>query len=147
MIQRFPLDPDVKRPLILLDELFRNCTALIDTGALIPVWTKQPEILRLLGAELERSGVSFGGFGGSATGDLYRIDLKLGQIIYPSMPIVASFNEQIPGYFIFSATMFSEMDYTVSNSEKIFTIETHTDKTQYRLIVDTDKGTYVLSGE
>lgn len=34
-----------------LDDLFPGCTALIDTGALFPVWTKSRELLEALGAE------------------------------------------------------------------------------------------------
>ena len=39
-----PLDKNVKRPVICLDEMFPGCTALIDTGALIPVWTKDVKV-------------------------------------------------------------------------------------------------------
>ena len=76
MILKYPLDPDASRPLIQLDSIFRNCTALIDTGALIPVWTKQSAVLTRLGAKLEREAVTFGGFGGAATGDLFRMDFR-----------------------------------------------------------------------
>lgn len=141
----FRLDPDVRRPVILLDEIFKGCSALIDTGALIPVWTKDATVLEALGAILEKRNVEFGGFGGTAYGDLYRMDLRLGQIIYPSMPIVASSNEQIPGYFLFTATMFSEMEYTVSNKNKQFIVETTENQVCYNLVIDSSCGVYVLA--
>lgn len=39
MEQRFDLEVSADRPILRLDYLFSGCTALIDTGALFPVWT------------------------------------------------------------------------------------------------------------
>lgn len=36
----FNLEPNVNRPIIRLDNIFKGCTALLDTGAVFPVWTK-----------------------------------------------------------------------------------------------------------
>ena len=139
-----PLDKNVKRPVICLDEMFPGCTALIDTGALIPVWTKDVKVLEALGAEKYKSGIVFGGFGGDTVGELYRMDLKLGEIIYPGIPIIAARDEKIPGYFLFSATMFEKMDYTISNSTKTFIIETTGNQVCYNLTFETENGLHVL---
>ena len=40
MEQIFDLEVSADRPILRLDDLFPGCTALIDTGALFPVWTK-----------------------------------------------------------------------------------------------------------
>ncbi len=62
------LNPDVQRPLIKLNDVFKGCTALIDTGALVPIWTKDVRILEGLGAKLIKKNTEFGGFGGKAEG-------------------------------------------------------------------------------
>ncbi len=140
----FELDPLVRRPLIKLDDIFVGCTAMLDTGALIPVWTKRVDVLQGLGAEQVAKDVSFNGFGGEASGDLYKLDLTVGGLVYPGLPIIASRDDDIPGYFIFSATMFSDMDYVVKNSTKKLVISPNTNQTCYNLKVDTKDGWIVL---
>lgn len=118
----FDLAFETNRPIIKLDYIFAGCTALLDTGALIPVWTKEARLLEALGATLDRKNVSFSGFGGETTGDLYKIDLQFGKIVYPGLPIIVHENNDIPGYFIFSATMFRNMIYTIDDISKKFII-------------------------
>lgn len=55
------LDKFARRPIARLD-WFKDCRALIDTGALFPVWTKGEMLLAKLGARLEKENVSFSGF-------------------------------------------------------------------------------------
>lgn len=71
MEQIFNLDASANRPIILLDNIFNGCTALMDTGALFPIWTKDVKLLKALGAELVKKNINFGGFGGNAKGDIY----------------------------------------------------------------------------
>ena len=48
------LDANARRPVVKLD-WFNGCRALIDTGALFPVWTASEKILtHKLGAKLEK---------------------------------------------------------------------------------------------
>ena len=82
------LDANARRPVVKLDWFF-GCRALLDTGALFPVWTASGEVLQKLGAKLVKEKVSFGGFGGDTEGALYRIDFQLGELIFKDMPIVA----------------------------------------------------------
>lgn len=127
---------EVDRPLIRADELFDDCTALFDTGALIPVWTKEEEILKRLGAEFIKKDYEFSGFGGKTTGNLYRLNFTLGEYTYPNMPIVAAFDEAIPGYLLLSATMFSEMDVTIRNSNKTIEIVPFTNQKCFNISVN-----------
>jgi len=65
-------------------------------------------------------------------------------LVYPGLPIIASRDDTIPGYFIFSATMFSEMDYEIKNSTKRFIVSTNTNQICFNLKVDTKDGWLVL---
>lgn len=105
-----------------MDKLFPGCTALLDTGAIIPVWTKDVELLQGLGARFYKQNVEFAGFGGKTKGDLYKINLSLDKIIFPELPIIVHNSDNIPGYFIFSATMFKNMIYTVDDITKQFVV-------------------------
>ena len=69
-MKQFTLNLDVtqQRPVIDL----KNFTALLDTGAYFPVWTAHERILlKKFDAKLVKKNVSFTGFGGIATGNLY----------------------------------------------------------------------------
>lgn len=70
------LDATSRRPVVKLG-WFNGCRALLDTGALFPVWTSDGKLLQQLGAKLEKEEVTFGGFGGKAKGSLYRVDFRL----------------------------------------------------------------------
>lgn len=118
MEQRFDLEVCADRPILRLDHLFPGCTALIDTGALFPVWTKNRELLEAMGAKICKKNVLFSGFGGNVYGDIYTFTLRLGNLIYPEMHIMSCENNAIPGYFIFSATMFKNTVYTINDIEK-----------------------------
>ena len=116
------LDESANRPIIKLDSLFEGCTALLDTGAILPLWTKSVELLEGLGGKLVKKDVSFSGFGGKVKGDLYSITLQLGSILYPNMYLIAYNDESLPGFFLFSATMFQDMSFTVNNKAHSITI-------------------------
>lgn len=47
------LDATSRRPVVKLG-WFNGCRALLDTGALFPVWTSDGKLLQQLGAKLER---------------------------------------------------------------------------------------------
>ncbi|MDE7477593.1 MAG: hypothetical protein K2M91_06545, partial [Lachnospiraceae bacterium] len=64
------LDKKYKRPVVLLGN---GLTALLDTGAYIPVWTDEEDILVSdMDAELVKEKVPFSGFGGFTYGNLYK---------------------------------------------------------------------------
>lgn len=81
------LDKSARRPVARL-EWFSGYRALIDTGALFPVWTKSESLLIKLGGKLERNNISFSGFGGKTDGQLYRVSFNLNGLQYIDMPVV-----------------------------------------------------------
>lgn len=47
-------------------------------------------LISFLGAEFIRNNVQLSGFGGAAYGNLYKVNLDVGGILYPNMHIVAN---------------------------------------------------------
>lgn len=136
----YNLEEYANRPIIRLDTIFRGCTALLDTGALFPLWTKSPHLLVQMGAKLLMKNVGFSGFGGKTYGDLYTITLNMGEIIFPNMHIMVSPDDTIPGYFIFSATMFQKMIYTIDNVSKKLIVVTPDNQLCYHVSIIDNKG-------
>ena len=100
-----------------------NFTALLDTGAYFPVWTDEERILlKKFDARLVKKSVSFTGFGGIATGNLYQIMFELGDLIFPSLPIVASDDMSVPFSMILSATMLKGLIYEIDDSNHKFNV-------------------------
>lgn len=59
-----------QKPIIELKTWY-NFDALLDTGALFPVWTAAEDLITHVGGTLIKKGILFGGFGGQTTGNLY----------------------------------------------------------------------------
>lgn len=77
-----------QKPIIELKTWY-NFDALLDTGALFPVWTAAEALITKVGGTLIKKGISFGGFGGQTTGNLYQLDkFILGDLIFPKMAII-----------------------------------------------------------
>ena len=103
------LDKKARRPIAEID-WFEGCRALIDTGALFPIWNKsEDQLVKKLGAKLVRKGVTFRGFGGETQGNLYRVDFMLNNLIYREMPIIANRIQGTNWSMLLSATMFDGM--------------------------------------
>ena len=114
------LDIDQQRPVVIVGG---NMTALLDTGAYIPVWTDEESILsEKLGAELVAEGVTFTGFGGETSGNLYKVTLQVGELVYPNMSIVANAELDTPFNLILSATMFQSLIYEVDDKNHRFNV-------------------------
>ena len=114
------LAADVERPVVIVGG---NMTALLDTGAYIPVWTDEESILtEKLGAVLQKKGISFTGYGGTAVGNLYQVTLKVGALTYPNMSIIANQDLDTPFNLILSATMFRGLIYEVDDVNHFFNI-------------------------
>ena len=114
------LAADVERPVVIVSG---NMTALLDTGAYIPVWTDEESILtEKLGAVLQKKGISFTGYGGTAVGNLYQVTLKVGTLTYPNMSIIANQDLDTPFNLILSATMFRGLIYEVDDVNHFFNI-------------------------
>ena len=99
-------------------EWFSGCRALIDTGALFPVWTKSESLLVKLGGKLERNNISFSGFGGKTDGQLYRVNFNLNGLQYIDMPVVVKPMNDLNCHIILSAIMFENMIYTIDTINK-----------------------------
>ena len=118
-----PLDEKASHPVAKL-AWFKNCQAMIDTGALFPVWTAPIFQLLSLGAVLEEKNIPFSGFGGQTYGDLYKVDFKLGNLIYKDMPVIATRMDNLNCHMILSATMFDQMIYTIDTRNHFLSIDT-----------------------
>lgn len=106
-----PLDATQQRPVVLLKN---SLTALLDTGAYIPIWTDEEDILvSVLGDKLIKKDVPFTGFGGTACGNLYQLTLEIGNLVFPNMHIVANSELNTSYNLILSATMFDGLVYEI----------------------------------
>ena len=146
MISQFVLNLDKRqqRPVIILDGL----SALLDTGAYVPVWIADEEVLVTeLKAVLVKKDVTFSGFGGSTTGNLYSLPLlKVGNLFYPNMHIIASPMNEKSFSLILSATMFRGLSYEINDKTHKFTVTVPSDESYVRNLVikDTNGKLYVL---
>lgn len=115
------LDRKNKRPIVLLGN---GLTALLDTGAYIPVWTDEEEILISdMGAELVKVNVPLSGFGGFTYGNLYKVSIDVGGIIYPNMHIIANNDINAAFNLILSATMFDGLVYQIDTVNHVLNVD------------------------
>ena len=104
--------------------LVSDSRALIDTGALFPVWNKSEDTLvKKLGAELIRRDVTFKGFGGETQGNLNRVNFILNNLHYINMPIIANRIQGANWSMLLSATMFDGMIYEIDTVNKKLNID------------------------
>ena len=61
---------NAQRPTVLLKD-FHYLSAMLDTGAVLPVWVRDEEKLKAVGGVPVASDLPSGGFGGMTTGTLY----------------------------------------------------------------------------
>lgn len=115
------LDNTRQRPVVILNN---GLTALLDTGAYIPVWTDDEEILiSELGAELVRKDVPLSGFGGCTQGNMYKVNIDIGGILYPNMHLIANNDINATFNLILSATMFAGLIYQIDTVNHMLNIE------------------------
>lgn len=133
------LDKNSRRPIAEID-WFDGCLAMVDTGALFPIWTSTDDALIELGAKLQMKDVSFGGFGGRTQGNLYRVNFKLNNIIYVDMPIIAKEMNDLSCHMIISATMFEKMIYTIDDIDKKLEIRIPDNQIVRNLRLSNEKG-------
>ncbi len=109
-----PLMEGIQRPTIYLKDFFK-LQAMLDTGALFPVWVGDETDLQALGAVPVVFNQPFGGFGGLTTGTIYKIPLlRCGGLLFPDFPIIAA-SCDLPCHMICSATMFSHLIYEIDD--------------------------------
>lgn len=142
------LDNEARRPIAKID-WFNGCRALIDTGALFPIWNDDGKRLEEgFGATCEKKDVTFGGFGGNAKGDVYRVNFELNGIHYINMPIIANKLERTNWNMILSATMFDGMIYEIDTINKKLNIDVKDNQPVriLRLSDDQDRLSVYLAG-
>ena len=106
------LSEDEPRPIVRMKQPF-EFDAMLDTGAVFPVWIESEELLKNFGGKLVAQNQSFGGFGGMTTGNVYRLPLfQVGDLIFPDFPLIVS-PYRLPCQMILSATMFDELIYEI----------------------------------
>lgn len=126
-----------QRPVVALEN---NLTALLDTGAYLPVWTDDEEILvSKLGGKLVKSNVPFSGFGGTTCGNMYQVTLKVGALIFPNMHIIANSELSTSYNLILSATMFDNLIYEINNNSHVLNVTVLNDNDLIRSLRIVDK--------
>ncbi|MBR2215748.1 MAG: hypothetical protein IJ849_08335 [Selenomonadaceae bacterium] len=109
-----PLRKTTQRPIVVLKHP-RPMYAMLDTGAVFPIWVTNEERLKNIGGVFDRADVPFGGFGGITTGDLYRIPtFCVGELVFPNFPVILS-PRKLPCQLLLSATMFSNLIYEIDD--------------------------------
>ena len=145
----FELKENFQKPLVVLKDWY-NIDALLDTGALFPVWTARESLLPKLGGRFIKADVPFSGFGGETKGNLYRRkEFRIGDLVFPDLPIVTSTEmEKEPYHMIISATMLQNLVYTIDDKNHKLTVEIPDDEypERHMRIYDSNGRLYVLCG-
>ena len=134
------LDSTYQRPVVKLNN-FHFLDAMIDTGAIYPVWMNGEESLRRLGTTKVKDEIEFGGLGGMTKGALYEIPVfQLGDLIYPHMRIIAH-RSNFPVPILLPATMFNNLIYEIDNKAHRLNITVPDDESHIRnLTIKDDNG-------
>ncbi len=129
-----------QRPVVKLKE-FHKLEAMIDTGAVFPIWMSGEARLRGLGAVKLIESVEFGGLGGMTKGALYEIPtFRLGGLIYPHMKIIAH-RSNFPVPLLLPAIMFNNLIYEIDNKTHRLNITVPDDESHIRnLTIKDDNG-------
>ena len=138
------LDESQQRPIIMLGN---GLDALLDTGALIPVWVGEESVLtRGLKAQLVKRTVPFFFFFVKTYGNLYKVTIQVGELLYPNMHIIACNEWNASFHMILSATMFSNLIYEIDEYNHKFNVTVPDSESSIRhlKIVDKNGKIYVL---
>ena len=116
-----PLMNDYTRPVI---ELYKLPT-LIDTGALIPVFSIFPSTLeKYFDIKLILQNEHITGFGGEEKGSVYSIsNFKVGDLIFNDFEIFVPQKPKLQFPFLLSANLFHSMIYEIDTINKKFTVK------------------------
>lgn len=143
-----PLLDKSLRPVIEVG-IFPGCRALIDTGAVIPVWVAaESQLAASEGVRATGRRGTVSGFGGSSEGNMYEMTLEFDGLYYIDLPIVASRMRNTPWHIILPATLFDNMIYTIDNIRRIAIFEAPDNQLVRHLkYSDKDGGLYIFSQE
>ena len=122
----FPLNNAAQKPTLALGN-FDGCTALIDTGAMLPMWIKDKESLEAIGGYKTGYNQTITTADGKIiTKELYRLTVHLGDIIFVDMPILLSpiSSKALKNiHVILAATNFRGMVYTIDTLNDTLTLD------------------------
>ena len=115
-----PLKQIYERPVIELYKL----PALIDTGAVIPVFSLFPSIIeKYFDVKLILETGFIGGIGGYEKGSVYSIKkFEIGELKFNDFEVFVPFNPRIRFPFLLSATLFYGMDYEFDTINEKFIV-------------------------
>ncbi|MBR3723019.1 MAG: hypothetical protein IKN12_09705 [Selenomonadaceae bacterium] len=129
------LNPNMQRPVVHIAE-FHNLDALLDTGAVFPVWCADEKVLQAYGGEKISDFAPFGGFGGMTAGKLYRLPFfTMGGLIYPGMNIILHEGFSLITPLILPATIFDNLIYEINNKTHRITVTVPDDESSVRNLV------------
>ena len=132
------LNEDLQRPIIMLKKPV-SLDAMLDTGALFPIWVGSEVHLREIGGEFAAKDIPFGGFGGMTKGNLYHLpNFCIGDLIYPSLPVLVS-PRKLPCQLLLSATMFSRLIYEIDDHNHRFNVTIPDRESHIRKLVIEDR--------
>lgn len=121
----------------------KQIEALYDTGASVAVANISEEIFEKFDAKLQQKGVSFKGFGGIVYGDLYRVSVVIGDLIFPELPVIRIDQTDMNTSFILPASMFGEFVATLNNPEKTIEFKNNSNQVCYHMHI----GDKVFTGQ
>ena len=115
-----PLKHKYQRPIIELYKL----PALIDTGAVIPVFSMYPTIIeKFFNAKIILPNKFIGGFGGLERGSVYSVpEFKIGELIFENFEVFVPTEPRLKFPFLLSATLFYGMDYEFDTLNEKFIV-------------------------
>ena len=115
-----PLKKKYERPII---EIY-GLSALIDTGAVIPVFSIEPAIIKkFFDTKLILETGFIGGIGGFEKGSVYSIkNFEIGELKFNDFEVFVPFNPRIRFPFLLSATLFYGMDYEFDTINEKFIV-------------------------
>ena len=123
------------RPVI---RVYENLTAVIDTGADIPVCSNADVLVERFRAQeiiLPNKGIEAVGIGGSVKGRIFRVKgFELGPLTYPELNFFVPNEPTMSTIFLLSASMFTGLICEVNFKDHYFKITLPDDEQTVRLV-------------
>ena len=118
-------------------------SAMYDTGADIAVISVVDKLFNKLDATLICKNVQFKGFGGIVNGELFHLNVCIGNLVFPNLPTIRISQNSIKESFILPASMFGEFVVTLNNPEKTIEFKNNSNQVCYHMHI----GDKVFTGQ
>jgi len=124
------LNYNFRRPVVKIYGL----DTLIDTGAIIPVFSMPKELLeKAFDAKLVLDNASFGGFGGECKGKIYSLsNFVIGSITYNPMEVFVPDEPTLKFPFLLSSSLFYGTNYHFDTINNMFVVNMPDNMSQIR---------------